>query len=114
MPSLKSRIGNKEHISLDDVCFLLSVTSSEDELGQQIVTETISALVYCSKLSVSRAEFYAAGQLDYKPALLLVVDSDEYDGENKLEYDRVTYSIYKDFIRPDGLTELYCEVKAGG
>lgn len=113
MPSLKSSIGNREHISLDDVCFLISITNEYDDLNQPIPTETLS-MVYCSRLSVTRAEFSAAGQTGNKPNMIIVVDSDEYDGEARLEYDRVKYSIYKDFLRSDGHTELYCEVDAGG
>ncbi|WHY76229.1 hypothetical protein QNH20_19175 [Neobacillus sp. WH10] len=113
MPSLKSSIGNSQHISLDDVCFLISSISTEDDLGQSIETEILS-LSYCSKLNISRAEFSTAGQLGHKPQLLLVVDSDEYDEEKRVEYERTTYYVYKSFIRPDGYTELYCEVKAGG
>lgn len=112
MPSLKSSIGNHEHISLDDVCFLMSITTTEDELGQWIETE-LPSMVYCSKLNITRSEFSGAGQLGYKPHILLVVDSDEYDGEKRLDYERTLYSIYKTFIRSDGYTELYCEVKAG-
>jgi SPP1 family predicted phage head-tail adaptor len=113
MPSLKSSIGNHEHISLDDVCFLIAVTSTDDELGQPIETENL-ALTYCSKLNITRAELSAAGQLGHKPQILLVVDSDEYDNEGRLEYDRTKYHIYKDFMRSDGYTELYGEVKTGG
>jgi SPP1 family predicted phage head-tail adaptor len=113
MPSLKSSLGNSKHISLDDVCFLLSITTTKDELGQQIETE-VPSLVYCSKLNITRAEFSAAGQLGHKPQLLLVVDSDEYDGEIRIEYERKIYSVYKGFMRSDGYTELYCEVKANG
>lgn len=112
MPSLKSSIGNHEHISLDDVCFLLTSTSVEDELGQWIETE-LPEMVYCSKLSITKAEYSSAGQSGHKPNILLVVNSDEYDGENKLDYERKTYYIYKTYMRSDGHTELYCEVRAG-
>lgn len=113
MPSLKSSLGNNEHISLDDVCFLLFIKSTKDELGQPIET-VVPSLVYCSKLSISRAEFSAAGQLGHKPQLLIVVDSDEYDDEKRLEYERTIYTIYKSYPRIDGYTELYCEVRIGG
>jgi hypothetical protein len=113
MPSLKSAIGDSKHISLDDVCFLLSVTTTEDDLGQPIETET-PRQVFCSRLSITRTEYSAAGQFGHKPQKVLLVDSDEYDQENRLSYENTNFSIYKDFMRPDGYTELYCEVKAGG
>lgn len=113
MASLKSSIGNNRLISLDDVCYLISETVVEDELGQDEVTGKTERPIFCSKLSITRAEATAAGQLNRNPKMLLVVDSDEYDQEGSLKYDGKTYSIYKDFIRTDGFTELYCEVKAG-
>jgi SPP1 family predicted phage head-tail adaptor len=113
MPSLKSSIGNNQHISLDDVCFLISISTVKDELGQDIETET-QRQIFCSKLSITRSEFSAAGQLGYKPQILLVVDSDEYDQESRVKYGGKTYTIYKTFPRMDGYTELYSEVDIGG
>lgn len=113
MPSLKQTPGNNQHISLDDVCFLISITSTEDELGQPIETE-MPRQVFCSRVSVSRQEFQVAGQLDLKPQMTILVDSDEYDSEEMLRYGEKKYHVYRDFMRPDGFTELYCEVKAGG
>jgi SPP1 family predicted phage head-tail adaptor len=116
MPSLKSSIGNSKHISLDDVCFLLSITSTEDtedELDQPIYIKT-PRQIFCSKSNITLAEFSAAGQLGHKPKILLIVDSDEYDDENSLTYESKPYSVYKTFMRKDGFTELYCEVRAGG
>jgi SPP1 family predicted phage head-tail adaptor len=112
MPSMKSSIGNHINISLDDACTLLSITSTKDELGQPIFQEK-SYLVFCSKLSITRAEFNSAGQLGHKPDMILVVDSDSYEKEKLLEYQGKKYGIYKSFMRQDGFTELYVEVNAG-
>lgn len=111
MPSLKSNIGNNKFISLDDVCNLLSLTSTQDELGQPIIEEK-PFLVFCSKLSITRQEFNVAGQQGHKPEMMLVVDSDSYDQEKKVRYQEKKYTIYKTFPRADGFTELYCEVNA--
>jgi SPP1 family predicted phage head-tail adaptor len=109
MPSLKSSIGNRDQISLNDVCNLLSETQTKDALGQPIISEK-SFLVFCSKLSITRAEHHVAGQQGFKPEMMLVVDSDSYDQEKKVEYQNKKYTIYKTFQRIDGFTELYCEV----
>ncbi len=121
MPSLKSSLGNSNNISLDDVCSLISLSVTEDDLGQDIETE-IPRQIFCSKLSINRAEFLAAGQLGLKPQMTILVDSDEYDGEKSLRYeengelteDSPKYEIYRDYRRSDGFTELYCEVRTGG
>lgn len=113
MPSLKTSIGNNRNISLDDICILLSQTSTQDDLGQPIITEK-PYMVFCSKLSITRAEFNSAGQSGNKPEMMLVVDSDSYEQEKKLEYNNKKFQIYKTFQRIDGFTELYCEVDANG
>lgn len=112
MPSLKSSIGNRDNISLDDICNLIvQKKTGEDDLGQPIISEN-PFMVFCSKLSITRAEFNVAGQQGHKPEMMLVVDSDSYDQEKKLEYQKKKYMIYKTFQRVDGFTELYCEVNA--
>jgi SPP1 family predicted phage head-tail adaptor len=111
MPSLKSSIGNRDNISLDDSCILLSQTSTKDDLGQPIISEK-PYMVFCSKLSITRAEFNVAGQQGHKPEMMIVVDSDSYEREKKLEYQGKRFNIYKTFMRVDGFTELYCEVNA--
>jgi hypothetical protein len=112
MPSFKNSVGDRNHVSLDDVCNLLSIVSIKDELGQAIISEK-PFMVFCSRLSITRTEFNAAGQLGHKPDIMLIVDSDAYDQERSLEYNNKKYSIYKSYVRLDGFTELYCEVKSG-
>jgi hypothetical protein len=112
MPSMKPSIGNKDQISLDGFCNLLqSKIIGKDPIGQPIIQEK-DFMVFCSRLSITRAEHATAGQLGFKPEVLLVVDSDSYDAEKHLEYNGKRYSIYKTFMRADGFTEIFCEVDA--
>ncbi|KMT51310.1 hypothetical protein TU51_04950 [Bacillus cytotoxicus] len=101
-------------MSLDDVCFLISIETEKDELGQEIGTNEKPRQIFCSELSISQSEFYSAGQLNRKPQIMLIVDSDEYDKESKVKYEEMKYTIYRSFMRSDGFTELYCEVNIGG
>jgi SPP1 family predicted phage head-tail adaptor len=112
MQHLKNSIGNMKNISLDQVCELITIVSTQDDLGQFVKSEFTTS-VFCSELSITRAEFTNAGQLGLKPSKLLIVDSDSYDNELFLKYLGIKYSIYKTFMRLDGFTELYVEVKAG-
>ena len=109
MPSLKSSIGRNDLISLDDVCNLLKETQTKDALGQPIISEK-PFMVFCSRLSITRQEHHVAGQQGFKPDMMLVVDSDAYDQEKKVQYQNKKYTVYKTFQRVDGFTELYCEV----
>ena len=36
-------------------------------------------MVFCSKLSITRAEFNSAGSAGYKPNMMLIVDADSYE-----------------------------------
>jgi SPP1 family predicted phage head-tail adaptor len=113
MPSMKSNIGNPKIISLDDICTLVSkTTTGKDELGQPILEEKYY-MVFCSKLSITRGEHAIAGQLGFKPDMLLIVDSDSYDDEKYVDYYGKRFTIYKSFMRIDGFTEIYCEVDVG-
>lgn len=112
MKQLKSSIGNRDHISLDDVCHLISIETVRDNLGQFIKTEK-PVMIFCSLMSITRAEFNTAGQMGHKPDMMLIVDSDSYNQEKYLEYQNKKYAVYKTFRRVDHYTELYCEVKAG-
>lgn len=112
MRTFKSSIGDPNNISLDNVCTLLSIETIQDDLGQFIKIEK-PYLVFCSKLSITRAEHSSAGTSGHKPELMLIVDSDSYENETLVEFENKKYSIYKTFQRVDSFTELYCEVKTG-
>jgi hypothetical protein len=111
MPKLKS-ISKNDSISLDLVCYLPSITISEDEIGNQIKTP-VDRLVYCAELPINSSEFYNAGQAGIKPEKLLAVDLEEYDGETSVLYQDIRYNIYRSYPRSDGFIELYCNKKAG-
>ena len=105
-------MGNRDFISLDDVCSLLSqVTTGRDDLGQPIIEEK-PFMIFCSQISITRAEHATAGQLGHKPEIVLIVDADSYDAEKRLEYRGRKYNIYKSYMRFDGFTEIFCEVDA--
>jgi SPP1 family predicted phage head-tail adaptor len=112
MPEFKSSIGNRENISLDHACKLISITTEQDSIGQFIRKEK-SRTIFCSKMSITRAEFNSAGNLGHKPTIMFIVDGDEYSKEPLLEFEGVKYSIYKSFQRADNFIELYCEVRSG-
>lgn len=113
MPSLKQAKGSNQHVSLDDVCFLMSSTIIVDDLLQEVEV-FLPELVYCSRSSVGQKEFSATMQAGLKAEMTIIMNHDEYDGEKELEYNRAMYSIYRTYVRDDGNIELYCEVRVGG
>jgi SPP1 family predicted phage head-tail adaptor len=112
MPSLKQTMHTGEYISLDDVCFLVSVEITKDELMQEIEKET-ERQIFCTLSNISRQEFSVSMKAGLKASKVIIVDYDEYDGEEKVKYDGHAYSIYRTFVRKDGYIELYCEERVG-
>jgi SPP1 family predicted phage head-tail adaptor len=108
-----SNISQNDNISLDNVCSLVSVRYETDDIGQEIET-TSEREVFCAELTVYNSESYRAAQQDIKSACVLAVDTEEYEGEEKVSYNSKLYGIYKIRKRSDGMTELYCEVRSDG
>ena len=113
MPSIKQAVCPKGSISLDDICSLITISYTSDEDKQQVATET-ERQIFCTRTSVHRAEANSGAKNGLKPAMTLLVDSDEYDGESKVKYGETIYSIHRNFRRDDGFTELHCEVRKNG
>jgi len=63
---------------------------------------------------IRQNEFIAAGQNGIRPAMMLVVRTNQYNGRNKAKIGDEVYTIYRTYERDDGKTELYCEVRLGG
>lgn len=60
MKSFKQSIGNPSALSLDDVCYLVRTTTEKDSIGNMIEKDQ-EFMVFCCRLSVTRAEFNIAG-----------------------------------------------------
>ena len=107
-----SNISDRQHISLDNVCYLLTATITTDTLFNQVKTLTETAC-FCAELPVSSAEFYRAGQQAIKATKTLVVDTEEYGGQSSVKYNNVIYDVYRTYPASDGYTELYLTEKSG-
>lgn len=104
-------ISDKNNISLDLVCYLQSITITEDDIGNQ--TETpVNRQVFCAELPLNSSEYFNGGQSGIKPEYLLIIDLEEYDNETSVLYQDIEYSIYRTYPRSDSLIELYCNKKA--
>lgn len=81
---------------VDGIIALISKTSQKDTYGRTVPTET-SREVFAQIDSVSRAEFFAAGQNGLNPEYRFTVFSGEYTGEREADYNGVRYSIYRTY-----------------
>jgi SPP1 family predicted phage head-tail adaptor len=76
--------------------------------------DTDDVTVYADKKPIPQSEFFAAGQNGIRPAMMFLVRTQEYNDQKKIRCEERTYSVYRVYERPDGMTELYCEVRLGG
>ena len=81
---------------VDGVITLITKTRQTDAYGRQTATET-KRDVFAQIDSVSRAEFFEAGQNGLNPEYRFTVFSGEWDGEREAEYNGVRYSIYRTY-----------------
>lgn len=91
---------------------LIGKVYTTDAIGQMIATET-SRKVFCNMQSVTRAEFFAAGENGFKPELRATMFAPDYKGEETIEYNGIRYSIYRTYYAKNDMLELYLERKAG-
>lgn len=90
-----------------DVIYLINVTVTEDEIGNQIETVT-ERMVFANELSVSTEEFYSAGQAGLRPTKRFEIYSFEYQGEDRLKHDGVVYRVIRTEKRGEK-TRITCE-----
>ena len=94
-----------------DVINLISVEITKDKIGQEITIITKNE-VFAEKKGIARNEFFNAGQTGIKPATMFVIREIDYSGEESLEFEGVTYKIYRTYPKNE-MVELYCEVRGG-
>ena len=91
-----------------DVISLITVTTTENELGD-VIEESTERQVFADKQSVRQSEFYQAAATGLRPELMFVVRTIEYNGETRLKYNDKEYSIIRTYDKDGELTELVCQ-----
>lgn len=96
-----------------DIIYLVSVTTTENDMGDIIEVET-KRQVFADKKSIRQNEFYQAQATGLRPELMFIVRSIEYEQEPKLEYNSKTYNIIRTYDKDGELTELVCQGLVNG
>jgi SPP1 family predicted phage head-tail adaptor len=91
-----------------DVINLISVATSENELGDLVETETPKQ-VFANKKSIRSGEFYQAQSTGLRPELMFEVKTIDYDHEPKLEHEGKAYTIIRTYDKSGEVTELICQ-----
>lgn len=92
----------------NDTVRLITVTAAANSLGDPAEAE-LSRQVYADRQSIRQTEFYQAHATGFRPEIMFVVRSSEYQGETRLRYGSRTYNIIRTYERPDEMTELVCQ-----
>ena len=95
----------------DRVIELVSVSFTEDALGQEIEVPT-SRTVFANEFTIGAGEFYEAGRSGMKPEREYQVRSAEYHDEPELIADGVRYQIIRPLRRGEW-TRLTCQRRVG-
>ena len=96
-----------------NVITLLSRPGSQDENGIWHDGEEVRRQIFCQVDSVSRAEFFSAGQIGLKPEYRFTVFFGDYDDEELVEYNGQVYSVYRTYHARKDELELYVTRKEG-
>lgn len=91
----------------DQVIYLLSVTTTQDEIGNQI-EDVVERMVFANELAVTSEEFYNAAATGLRPAKRFEIHSFEYHGEDRLKHEGVVYRIIRTEKRGEKI-RLTCE-----
>jgi SPP1 family predicted phage head-tail adaptor len=95
-------------MTYDHELVLIKQTFIEDEIGNQIPTETRKN-VLCNVKSVGRNEFYSAATAGLRPSIVFVIHGYEYEGEQKVEFEGTRYNIIRTYATGFEEMELTCE-----
>ncbi|NOJ73888.1 phage head closure protein [Paenibacillus alvei] len=94
----------------DEVALIVEEAGETDSGYPTDSTETSRSIVLANKLSVQRAEFYAAAQNSMKVDQVFEVHAFEYNGEKLLEHDGKRYEIVRTYQAEPEYIELTCSV----
>jgi len=89
---------------------LISVTVTEDAIGNQVQTETTTE-VWAEETGIRQSEFYNAAVAGLRPERTFVIWANEYSGQTKIEAVGVKYKLIRAYNNPSKseMIELVCE-----
>lgn len=88
------------------------IATGRNTKGQPTYTVT-KREIFARAESVSRDEFFEAGQAGIASSWLFIINAVEYTGELLIEYEGSTYRIYRTYRRAMDELELYASKEVG-
>ena len=96
---------------MEDVIKLIDEIIVKDEYGNEKVSTSEPKEVFALIASVGRSEFYAAAHAGLKPEITFQIRVADYDSEELVEYDGMTYQVIRTYQTGPDWIELICERK---
>jgi hypothetical protein len=100
-------------MAYDHELALISQTWDEDDIGNQVSTES-ETVILCGLKSVGRSEFYNAAVSGLRPELVFIVHGYEYSGQKVVEFEGVRYNVIRTYAVSFEEMEITVERVAGG
>lgn len=97
---------------MDSVIKLMSAIESRDEYGVTRKTYT-SREVMCRVDNVTRTEFFDGGRSGLNPQFRFTMFHGDYKGESLVEFEGLTYAVYRTYRSDSDYIELYVERRGG-
>lgn len=85
-------------MTFDDELKLIDFTTTENEMGDVISTETFTTIL-CDVESVTRSEHYAAAANGMVPEVVFIVNKYDYNGQRRVEHDGKRYEVIRHFTK---------------
>lgn len=96
---------------MEDVIKLIDEVIVKDEYGNEKVTTSEPKEVFALIASVGRSEFYAAAHAGLKPEITFQIRVADYEHEELVEYDGMSYQVIRTYQTGPDWIELVCERK---
>ena len=84
-------------MTFDHEIKLISITYTENEIGDSIPDETDKAIL-CGIRSIARSEHYAAAAHGLRPEIVFVVNRHEYEGQRLVEFNLERYTVIRTYM----------------
>lgn len=97
---------------MDAVITLIAESYTKNAEGVNIATES-SIDVFCKVRSVSRADFYSAGELGLALSYVFITNPVNYSGEKILSYNGERYGVVRTYQPSLDVLEIYAGYKVG-
>lgn len=95
-----------------EVITLVSTVKTQDAFGVWRIAPSLRD-VFCQVNSVTRAEFFEGGRNGLNPEYRFTMFAGDYEGEQTVIYNGLSYSVYRTYHARTDTLELYVERKGG-